>query len=208
MKCCTSDRSYTTTIRATGVEPSRSSGLRNAISFANADHAKSSFGAIASTATGNVVPDTRSCHRQPESGGESPPRTRRALPPTVRLARHSDRHTTAADFSRSPPRFEPRKRRICVGIILGMRSMDPLGRVMLGLRGARMTDRAERNRQEAAKFSDLAKSAPSPFLRDYYRRIAERYVLLEGEWTPPARQSHEPRAREITVGTMMATLQS
>jgi hypothetical protein len=43
---------------------------------------------------------------------------------------------------------------------------DPLGR-------------AERNREEAAKFSDLARSASSPFLRGYYSRLAERYLLLE-----------------------------
>jgi hypothetical protein len=56
-----------------------------------------------------------------------------------------------------------------------------------------MTDllsRAERNRNEAAKFSDLAKSASSPFLRDYYLRIAERYLSLEDEWRPPGRQGN------------------
>jgi hypothetical protein len=54
-----------------------------------------------------------------------------------------------------------------------------------------MTDqltRAERNRKEVGKFSDLAKTASSSFLRGYYFRIAERYLLLEGEWTPPGRQ--------------------
>jgi hypothetical protein len=44
--------------------------------------------------------------------------------------------------------------------------------------------REEQNRKEAEKFSDLAKNASSPFLRDYYRRIAARYLLLEGEWRP------------------------
>ena len=56
-----------------------------------------------------------------------------------------------------------------------------------------MTDqltRAERNRKEAAKFSDLAKTASSSFLRGYYFRIAERYLLFEGEWTPPGRQGN------------------
>jgi hypothetical protein len=56
-----------------------------------------------------------------------------------------------------------------------------------------MTDllsRAEQNRKEAAKFSDLAKSASSPFLRDYYLRIAERYLSLEGDWRPPGRQGY------------------
>ena len=59
--------------------------------------------------------------------------------------------------------------------------------------GAWMTDlssRAERDRKEAAKFSDLAKSASSPFLRDYYLRIAERYLSLEGDWRPPGRQGY------------------
>jgi hypothetical protein len=51
-----------------------------------------------------------------------------------------------------------------------------------------LLSRMERNRKEAAKFSDLAKSAPSAFLRDYYRRIAERYLMLEGEWRPPGGQ--------------------
>jgi hypothetical protein len=50
--------------------------------------------------------------------------------------------------------------------------------------------RAERIRKEAAKFSDLAKSASSPFLRDYYRCIAERYLALEGEWRPSGRQAN------------------
>lgn len=57
--------------------------------------------------------------------------------------------------------------------------------------GVRMTDplsRAERNRKEAAKFADLAKSTSSSFLRGYYQRIADRYLLLEGEWRPPGRQ--------------------
>jgi hypothetical protein len=66
IKCCTLDRYCTTTIRGTAVGLSRSSGLSNAISFANADHAKSSFGTIASTAMrNNVGPDIPSCHRPP-----------------------------------------------------------------------------------------------------------------------------------------------
>jgi hypothetical protein len=42
---------------------------------------------------------------------------------------------------------------------------------------------AERNRKEAAKFSDLSKTAASPFLRNYYSHIAERYLSLESDWT-------------------------
>jgi hypothetical protein len=47
-----------------------------------------------------------------------------------------------------------------------------------------LLSRMERDRKEAAKFSELAKSAPSAFIRDYYRRIAERYLMLEGDWRP------------------------
>jgi hypothetical protein len=56
----------------------------------------------------------------------------------------------------------------------------------------------ERNRKEAANFSELAKTASSPFLRGYYSRIAERYLSLEGEWrggpstTEPAGQAPGP----------------
>jgi hypothetical protein len=47
--------------------------------------------------------------------------------------------------------------------------------------------RMERNRKEAEKSPDLAKSASSPFLRAYYSRIAERYLSFEEEWNPPVR---------------------
>ena len=56
-----------------------------------------------------------------------------------------------------------------------------------------MTDllnRMERNRKEAAKFSDLAKSAPSPFLRGYYLRIAEQYLSSRDELRLPERQGN------------------
>jgi hypothetical protein len=48
--------------------------------------------------------------------------------------------------------------------------------------------RTERIQKEAAKFSCLAESASSSFLRDYYWRLAERYLALEGEWESPGRQ--------------------
>jgi hypothetical protein len=35
---------------------------------------------------------------------------------------------------------------------------------------------AERYRKEAAEFSELAKTAETSFVRDYYRRIAQRYL--------------------------------
>jgi hypothetical protein len=47
--------------------------------------------------------------------------------------------------------------------------------------------RMERNRKEAEKFSDLAKSASSPFVRAYYSRVAERYLSFEEERNPPVR---------------------
>jgi hypothetical protein len=55
--------------------------------------------------------------------------------------------------------------------------------------------RAERIRKEAAKFSSLAESASSSFLRDYYWRLAERYLALEGEWERPNRQARSNARR-------------
>jgi hypothetical protein len=51
-----------------------------------------------------------------------------------------------------------------------------------------LLSRMERNRKEAAEFSDLAKSASLPFLRGYYWRIAERYLSSEGELKVPEGQ--------------------
>jgi hypothetical protein len=42
----------------------------------------------------------------------------------------------------------------------------------------------ERNRKEAEKFSELAKTASFPFLRSYYWHIALRYLSQEGELRP------------------------
>jgi hypothetical protein len=50
--------------------------------------------------------------------------------------------------------------------------------------------RAERIEKEAAKFSDLAEGACSPFLRGYYLLLAKRYLALEGEWRPAGRQGN------------------
>jgi hypothetical protein len=33
----------------------------------------------------------------------------------------------------------------------------------------------------AEEFFELAKTASSPFMREYYRRVAERYLSSEGE---------------------------
>jgi hypothetical protein len=70
-----------------------------------------------------------------------------------------------------------------------------------------MTDllsRMERNRKEAAKFSDLAKSAPSPFLRGYYLHIAERHLLSGDELRPPERQGNSTS----NAGSFSATARS
>jgi hypothetical protein len=65
--------------------------------------------------------------------------------------------------------------------------------------GSCLTDpssRMERNRIEAAKFSGLAKSALG-LLRDYYRSIAGRHLLFEGEWRPPGGQGSPSKAEQF-----------
>jgi hypothetical protein len=49
--------------------------------------------------------------------------------------------------------------------------------------------RADLYWKESVKHSDLAKSASSPFLRDYYRRVAERYLSSEGELRRPENEA-------------------
>jgi hypothetical protein len=41
--------------------------------------------------------------------------------------------------------------------------------------------RAGRELKSAEEFFELAKDASSPFMRAYYRRVAERYLSSEGE---------------------------
>jgi hypothetical protein len=45
--------------------------------------------------------------------------------------------------------------------------------------------RAGRDLKAAEEFFDLARTATSPFMRAYYRRIAERYLSSQGELRPP-----------------------
>jgi hypothetical protein len=64
-----------------------------------------------------------------------------------------------------------------------------------------MTDpssRMERNRKEAAKFSELAKTASSPFLRAYYWHAALRYLSSEGEISVSERQG-DTRTRILSA---------
>ena len=76
------------------------------------------------------------------------------------------------------------------GVPLGWAPFDrEPGAIGTGLYvGAWMPDplsRTERIRKEAAKFICLAESPSSSFLRDYYRRLAERYLALEGVYCGP-----------------------
>jgi hypothetical protein len=49
--------------------------------------------------------------------------------------------------------------------------------------------RAGRELKAAEEFFALAKTAPSPFMRSYYQRVAERYLSSQGELKPVKRQS-------------------
>jgi hypothetical protein len=45
-------------------------------------------------------------------------------------------------------------------------------------------NRLERELKAAEDFFKLAKNASSPFMRAYYRRVAERYLSSQGELRP------------------------
>ena len=49
--------------------------------------------------------------------------------------------------------------------------------------------RAGRELKAAEEFFAFAKTAPSPFMRSYYQRVAERYLSSQGELKPVKRQS-------------------
>jgi hypothetical protein len=75
----------------------------------------------------------------------------------------------------------------------GARMIRPVrlaGRFVWGVLMMDLSFRMERNQKEAAKFSDLAKAASSPFLQGYYWRIAERSLLLEDELRPAGTQGN------------------
>src|SRR5271168_1822759 len=55
---------------------------------------------------------------------------------------------------------------------------------------------AERYRSDAAKFFELAKDAPNPFIRDYYNGLAKRY-LMHAENQEIARTSERSAATEV-----------
>jgi hypothetical protein len=55
--------------------------------------------------------------------------------------------------------------------------------------------KADRYRKVAAEYSDLAKTALSPFLRTYYHRIAEQYLSqADGQLRVAERQGGAPVA--------------
>jgi hypothetical protein len=62
--------------------------------------------------------------------------------------------------------------------------------------------RAEQNRKEAAKFSELAKTASSPFLRAYYWHTALRYLSSQGELSLAQSDS---RARILSAEVVVAS---
>jgi hypothetical protein len=55
----------------------------------------------------------------------------------------------------------------------------------------RTSNKADLYRKVATEYSDLAKNATSPFLRGYYQRIAEDYLVrVEGELRFAERESN------------------
>ncbi len=47
------------------------------------------------------------------------------------------------------------------------------------------SSRVGRELEAAQEFFELAKTATSPFMRAYYRRVAERYLSSQGELKVP-----------------------
>ena len=61
--------------------------------------------------------------------------------------------------------------------------------------------RVGRELKAAEEFFELAKKASSPFMRAYYRRVAERYLSSEGEFKPVKRQNDVADAIRTQPGT-------
>jgi hypothetical protein len=60
------------------------------------------------------------------------------------------------------------------------------------------SSRADKYREVAPEFSDRAKGASSAFLREYYKRVTERYLLLaDGE----LRSAEKERIGRQAIGT-------
>jgi hypothetical protein len=56
---------------------------------------------------------------------------------------------------------------------------------------------AERYRIDSAKFFELAKDAPNPFIRDYYNGLAKRYLVHAEDQEKIARTSGGSAATEV-----------
>jgi hypothetical protein len=56
---------------------------------------------------------------------------------------------------------------------------------------------AERYRSDAAKFLELAKDAPNPFIRDYYNGLAKRYLMHAEHQEKIARTSEGSAETEV-----------
>jgi hypothetical protein len=63
------------------------------------------------------------------------------------------------------------------------------------------SSRAGRDLRAAEEFFELAKNASSPFMRAYYRRVAERYLSSQGELKPAERWSDAAAANLLAEGT-------
>jgi hypothetical protein len=67
--------------------------------------------------------------------------------------------------------------------------------------------RVGRELKAAEDFFELAKSASSPFLQAYYRRVAERYLSSEGELKSPKRdRAMQPVVRPNSLGPIRAQI--
>jgi len=65
--------------------------------------------------------------------------------------------------------------------------------------------RADRYRKMAAEYSDLARTASSPFLRSYYRRIAEQYFSQADGQSRVAERQDDAAAKQSGSSTVERT---
>jgi hypothetical protein len=61
------------------------------------------------------------------------------------------------------------------------------------------SSRAGRDLKAAEEFFELAKKPGSPFMRAYYRRVAERYLSSQGELKPAKSQANVPPSAGLYI---------
>jgi hypothetical protein len=61
--------------------------------------------------------------------------------------------------------------------------------------------KVERELKAAEGFFELAKNASSPFMKAYYRRVAERYLSSQGELKPAKARSDIASAARPAIRT-------